>query len=88
MTSTTIAIDGVVPASTFAPSTTQDSPTLGEANAAGQTVAPVGGGTQLDLGMPPHHLDLNIETTNLNPRRRVREPADLTVTVEARMRVR
>ena len=46
---------------------------------------PSGGGTQLDLGMPPARLDLVIETTGLNQVVEY-EPADLTVTVEAGMR--
>ncbi len=86
VTSTTFAIDGVTPTSSCAPSTAQDlADALREANAAGQAVAPVGGGTQLDLGMPPHHLDLALETTRLS-RVVEYEPADLTVTVEAGMR--
>jgi glycolate oxidase FAD binding subunit len=48
-------------------------------------VAPVGGGTQLDLGMPPTRVDVLLETTRLN-RIVEYEPADLTVTVEAGMR--
>jgi glycolate oxidase FAD binding subunit len=59
---------------------------LKEANASGLKVAPVGGGTQLDLGMPPTHLDLAVETVGLN-RIVEYEPADLTVTVEAGMRL-
>jgi glycolate oxidase FAD binding subunit len=58
---------------------------LGAADAVGQTVAPLGGGTQLALGMPPRQVDLALETTALN-RVVEYEPADLTVTVEAGMR--
>ena len=58
---------------------------LKSADDAGQAVAAVGGGTQLDLGMPPRRLDRIIETTGLD-RVVEYEPADLTVTVEAGMR--
>ncbi len=51
----------------------------------GEAVAPVGGGTQLDLGMPPSRLDLLIETSKLDKIVEY-EPADLTVTVEAGLR--
>jgi glycolate oxidase FAD binding subunit len=86
VTSTTIAIDGVVPASTLAPSSADElASALQEARADGKTVAPVGGGTQLDLGLPPSRIDLAVETTGLN-RVVEYEPADLTVTVEAGMR--
>lgn len=56
------------------------------ANDAGQAVAPRGGGTQLDLGMPPSRLDLVLHTTGLN-RVVEYEPADLTITVEAGVRL-
>jgi glycolate oxidase FAD binding subunit len=86
VTPTTIAIDGVTPASTLSPSTAQELVTaLNEANTQGKTVAPVGGATQLDLGMPPRRVDLALDTTRLN-RIVEYEPADLTVTVEAGMR--
>ena len=45
----------------------------------------MGGGTQLDLGMPPARVGPVVETTGLN-RIVEYEPADLTVTVEAGMR--
>lgn len=48
-------------------------------------MAPVGGGTQLDLGMPPARLDVVIDTTGLD-RVVEYEPADLTITVEAGIR--
>lgn len=57
-----------------------------EADQAGQTVVPVGGGTQLDLGMPPRAVDLVVETTALDGVVEY-EPADLTVTVQAGMRI-
>jgi glycolate dehydrogenase FAD-binding subunit len=80
-------IDGVTPLEILTPSTVEElASALKQADAAGKAVAPVGGGTQLDLGMPPTRLDLAIETTELN-RVVEYEPADLTVTVEAGMRL-
>ncbi|MBV9171642.1 MAG: FAD-binding oxidoreductase [Chloroflexi bacterium] len=58
---------------------------LHEADEHVQAVTPVGGGTQLDLGMPPARVDVLLETTALD-RVVEYEPADLTVTVEAGMR--
>jgi glycolate dehydrogenase FAD-binding subunit len=85
VTATTIEIDGVVPRSRLAPTTREDlAAALREANDRGDAVAPVGGGTQLDLGMPPDRLDVVLETSRLN-RVVEYEPADLTVTVEAGM---
>jgi glycolate oxidase FAD binding subunit len=82
----TMTVDGVMPSERLSPSTAQElAAALLATDEAGKAVAPVGGGTQLDLGMPPTRLDLVIETTNLN-RIVEYEPADLTVTVEAGMR--
>jgi glycolate oxidase FAD binding subunit len=79
-------IDGVSAQERISPATREElAAALKDANGSGQAVAPVGGGTQLDLGMPPSRLDLAIETTGLN-RVVEYEPADLTVTVEAGMR--
>jgi glycolate oxidase FAD binding subunit len=83
---TTIAIDGLTPARTASPETAKElADALHAADAAGQKVAPVGGGTQLDLGMPPSRVDVLLETTRLN-RIVEYEPADLTITVEAGIR--
>jgi glycolate oxidase FAD binding subunit len=83
----TFAIDGVVPGSTVTPSNVEElAACLKEAAKQGKTVAAIGGGTQLDLGMPPEHIDLAVETAGLN-RVIEYEPADLTVTVEAGMRL-
>jgi len=80
-------IDGVTPREVVTPSTGEElANALKAADAAELKVAPVGGGTQLDLGMPPTRLDVAIETTNLN-RVVEYEPADLTITVEAGMRL-
>ena len=87
MSLATVTIDGVTPDATVSPSTREElAAHLHEADAQHKKVAPVGGGTQLDLGMPPPRIDLAIETTGLN-RIVEYEPADLTVTVEAGMRL-
>jgi glycolate oxidase FAD binding subunit len=86
LSAATIAIDGLTPAAHARPESAEAfAAALREANEAGQAVAPLGGGTQLDLGSPPSHLDLALETTALD-RVVEYEPADLTVTVEAGIR--
>jgi glycolate oxidase FAD binding subunit len=86
VTLTQVEIDGVTPRHRVSPSSAdQIAEALRVANQDGHTVAPVGGGTQLDLGMPPSRVDLMLETTGLD-RVVEYEPADLTVTVEAGMR--
>jgi len=83
---TPLAIDGLSPQDRISPATAEEvAAALKSANEAGQAVAAVGGGTQLDLGMPPRRLDQIIETTSLD-RVVEYEPADLTITVEAGMR--
>lgn len=82
-----LAIDGVAAQARQAPGTSGElAELLAIHNVRGHAVAPVGGGTQLDLGMPPSRLDFLLETTRLN-RLVEYEPADLTVTVEAGMRL-
>jgi glycolate oxidase FAD binding subunit len=79
-------IDGVPPAAHAMPSTPEElAQALRDADAAGQAVVPVGGATQLSLGMPPRRVDVALHTAGLN-RIVEYEPADLTVTVEAGMR--
>jgi glycolate dehydrogenase FAD-binding subunit len=83
----TLEIDGVSPRERVSPRTAEDlAAALKAADEAGQAVAAVGGGTQLDLGMPPRRLDLVVETAGLD-RVVEYEPADLTVTVEAGIRM-
>src|SRR5205807_8102986 len=83
MVSTASGIDGVAAGNRVTPASREElAETLRLADERGEAVAPVGGGTQLDLGMPPTRLDLVIETTRLNKVVEY-EPADLTVTVEA-----
>src|SRR5260221_12434422 len=86
MTSTVPRIDGIASTSRVTPASREElAEALRLADERGQAVAPVGGGTQLDLGMPPSRLDVVIETTGLN---KVVEydTADLTVTVGAGLR--
>jgi len=86
MTSTVPRIDGIASTSRVTPASREElAEALRLADERGQAVAPVGGGTQLDLGMPPSRLDVVIETTGLNKVVEY-EPADLTVTVEAGIR--
>ncbi len=86
MLATLPSIDGTTPAAQATPTTTEDlARALRDADEAGQAVVPVGGGTQLDLGMPPRRADLALHTNALN-RIVEYEPADLTMTVEAGMR--
>jgi glycolate oxidase FAD binding subunit len=79
-------IDGLAAASRLSPTSADElAEALHAADQRGQAVAPVGGGTHLDLGMPPSRLDVVLETTGLSKVVEY-EPADLTVTVEAGMR--
>jgi glycolate oxidase FAD binding subunit len=81
-----LVIDGVSTASLVAPGSAEELAfELHRADADGLAVAPVGGGTQLDLGNPPARLDLALQTTGLDKVVEY-EPADLTVTVEAGIR--
>lgn len=86
MQTTSLTIDGVAARRHARPTTADElASILREADAASETVAAIGGGTQLDLGMPPRSVDVAVETTELH-RVVEYEPADLTVTVEAGMR--
>ena len=86
MATSTFAVDGVFAGSSVTPGTPEElAQALHDADQLGEAVAPIGGGTQLDLGMPPARLDRAIETTRLN-RVVEYEPADLTITVEAGVR--
>ena len=68
MTTATLEIDGVSPRERISPRTAEDlAAALKAADDTGQAVAAVGGGTQLDLGMPPLRLDVVVDTTGLDP---------------------
>jgi glycolate oxidase FAD binding subunit len=81
-----LEIDGVAPHSRVSPSSPEQlAEILQISDGKGEKVVPAGGGTQLDLGMPPRQIDLVLETTGLNKVIEY-EPADLTITVEAGIR--
>jgi glycolate oxidase FAD binding subunit len=81
-----MAVDGVAAAARVTPASAEElAATLREANERGDAVTPVGGGTQLDIGMPPSRVDVIVDTTGLDKIVEY-EPADLTVTLEAGMR--
>jgi glycolate oxidase FAD binding subunit len=81
-----LSIDGLTPRSHVTPSTPEElAAVLQSADSAGEAVTPVGGGTQLDLGMPLSRLTTIVETTGLDHVVEY-EPADLTITVEAGIR--
>src|ERR1700730_15430018 len=66
MTTADLEIDGVSAQRSVAPTSPEElAEAVGEADRGGQAVAPIGGGTQLELGMPPERLDLGIETTGV-----------------------
>jgi glycolate oxidase FAD binding subunit len=80
-------IDGSTPGLVATPSTADEvASALGLAHAAGAAVVPWGGGTHMSLGMPPARYDLALDLRRLD-RLIEYEPADLTLTVEAGMRL-
>jgi glycolate oxidase FAD binding subunit len=84
--SASVEIDGFRSRETVTPTSAEElADALHQADQQQLAVAPLGGGTQLDLGNPPARLDLALQTTGLN-RVVEYEPADLTVTVEAGLR--
>jgi len=81
------AVDGLRPAFVVAPSAPEDVATvLAIAQESGAAVVPFGAGTQMALGMPPERYDLALDLRRLD-RVVEYEPADLTVTVEAGIRL-
>ncbi len=79
------AIEGAAPDAVARPETVEELGRLmAEANSAGLSVAPVGGGTRLALGNPLQALDLVADTTGLSEVVSY-SPADLTGTFEAGM---
>ena len=81
--STYDSIDGVLPDALAEPRSVEElRSAIAEAAAHGSTVAPVGGGTRLDLGNPPASVDLIVSTKRLD--RLVRHtPDDLTAAAES-----
>ena len=83
----TYAVDGLSPRIVVMPATPHEvAAVLETANASGAAVLPRGGGTQTALGMPPQRYDVALDLKRLNGVVEY-EPADLTVTVEAGMRL-
>jgi glycolate oxidase FAD binding subunit len=81
------AVHGVAPRLVCKPSSPEiAAAALSICDKACATVIPWGGGTQQGLGMPPSRADVVLLTGLLN-RIKEYEPADLTVTVEAGMRL-
>jgi len=81
------AVDGLRPAFVVSPSAPEDVATvLAIAQESGAAVVPFGAGTQMALGMPPERYDLALDLRRLD-RVVEYEPADLTVTVEAGIRL-
>ncbi len=81
------AVDGQSPPIVATPSTQQDvASVLAAADAAGAGVLPRGGGAQTGLGMPPKRYHLALDLRRLD-RVVEYESADLTVTVEAGVRL-
>lgn len=81
------AVDGMTPSVVVRPASQADvAAVLGAAGAAGAAVVPFGGGTQQWLGMPPERYDVALDLTRIDALVE-HEPADLTVTVEAGMRL-
>jgi glycolate oxidase FAD binding subunit len=82
------AVDGLLPSLVVAPKTIEDvARALAIANDCGAAVIPRGGGSQMALGMPPLRYDLALDLRGLDEVVEF-EPADLTVTVQAGMRLR
>jgi glycolate oxidase FAD binding subunit len=81
------AVDGMTPSMVVKPSSQAEvAAALAAAREAGAAVVPFGGGTQQHLGMPPRRYDVALDLRRLD-RLIEHEPADLTVTVEAGMRL-
>ncbi|GAC1657256.1 MAG: FAD-binding oxidoreductase [Candidatus Dormibacteraceae bacterium] len=82
-----MVIDGVQAPDEAHPRTQDElAAALQDANSAGRAVIPVGGGRALGMGAPPERFDLALHTTALD-RLVDYTPTDLTVTVEAGMRL-
>ena len=80
-------VDGVRPGYVCTPASVDElSAAVRAASQAGATVIPWGGGTRMSLGFPPRAADLVVQTERLSEIVEY-EPADLTVTVQAGMRL-
>ena len=80
-------VDGVRPSHVCSPSSVDElSAAVRAASQVGAAVIPWGGGTRMTLGFPPRAADLVVQTATLSEIVEY-EPADLTVTVQAGMRL-
>src|SRR6266540_798386 len=83
----TYLVDGVRPGLVCSPTSAEEmSAAVRAADQAGAAVIPWGGGTRMALGFPPRAADLVIRTEPLDEIVEY-EPADLTVTVQAGIRL-
>ena len=83
----TFLVDGVRPRYVCTPASVDElSGAVRAASRTGATVIPWGGGTRMSLGFPPRAADLVVQTEKLREVVEY-EPADLTVTVQAGMRL-
>ena len=81
------AIDGIGPQAVVLPASTHEiQEVLGYAADNELSVTPAGSGTKLGVGVPPEKVDLVVSTSRLDQILEY-EPADLTVTVEAGVRL-
>lgn len=81
------AFDGCLPKAVVSPTSVQEiQDVLQFASKRGLSVIPAGGGTKLGIGNLPPQVDVVLATTRLNSVIEY-EPADLTVTVEAGIRL-
>ena len=80
-------VDGVRPRYVCTPASVDElSRAVRAASQTGATVIPWGGGTRMSIGFPPRAADLVVQTEKLREVVEY-EPADLTVTVQAGMRL-
>ena len=80
-------IDDIAPQAVVLPASTHEiQEVLGYAAEGGLSVIPAGSGTKLGVGNPPEQVDLVLSTSRLDQVLEY-EPADLTVTVEAGIRL-
>jgi glycolate dehydrogenase FAD-binding subunit len=80
-------VDGITPSFVVSPDSPEAvSAVLADADKAGAAVIPWGGGSHMGLGMPPERYDLALDLKRLDSVIAY-EPADLTVTVQAGIRL-
>jgi glycolate oxidase FAD binding subunit len=81
-------LDGAMPAAILLPETAEAAAqALGVAGSAGSAVVPWGAGLHQSLGCRPRRYDLALDLTRMN-RILAYEPADMTISVEAGIRLR